>query len=120
MNLTKLSPPFAILESLFFQQEEDLEEKRRIPLYQTWHIVHIKWYYILSFPIILSYHRSYQVASPHIPFYPIVLCPLLSYPIISHHIKPQHIKSPSSLLEALENFTIISMIGSCLVPSCFY
>ena len=73
-------------------------------------------YQMVLHPIILSY----QVASPHIPFYPIVLCPLLPYPIISHHIKPQHIKSPSSLLEALENITITSMIGSCLVPSRFY
>ena len=97
MNLTKFSPPGSHFGITIFQQEED---KRGIPLY-----------------------LSYQVASPHIPSYPVVLCPLLSYPIISHHIKPQHIKPPSSLLEALENITIIliiSMIGSCLVPSRFY
>ena len=94
MNLTKFSPPGSHFGITIFQQEE---EKRGIPLYQTWHIVnnsiilqhklcHIKWYHILS----------YQVASPHIPSYPIVLWPLLSYSIISHHIKPQHIKPPSS------------------------
>ena len=121
MNLTKFSPPGSHFGITIFQQEE---EKRGIPLYQTWHIVNnsiilqhiIMSYQMVSHPIILSY----QVASPHIPPYPIVLCPLLSYPIISHHIKPQHIKPPSSLFEALENITIISMIGSCLVASRFY
>ena len=36
MNLTKFSPPCSHFGITIFQQEE---EKRGIPLYQTWHIV---------------------------------------------------------------------------------
>ena len=59
MNLTKFSPPSSHFRIIFEQEEE----KRGIPLYQTWHIVnsitlyhitshivfcHIIWYHILS------------------------------------------------------------------------
>ena len=36
MNLTKFSPPCSHFGITIFEQEE---EKRGIPLYQTWHIV---------------------------------------------------------------------------------
>ena len=70
MNLTKYSPPCSHFGITIFEQEE---EKRGIPLYQTWHIVNsITLYHITSHGI-LSYHMvshpiklSYQIASPHI------------------------------------------------------
>ena len=51
MNFTKLSA--AILEKTIFEQEE---EKRGIPLYQTWHIVNSVTLYHITSHSILSYH----------------------------------------------------------------
>ena len=62
--------------------------KRGISLYHTWHIAnsihHITLHHIISCYIIW-YHilsHCYQIASPHIPFYSILLCPTW---ILSHH-----------------------------------
>ena len=46
MNLTKSSPPRSHFGITIFEKEE---EKRGIPLYQTWHIVNsITLYHIIS------------------------------------------------------------------------
>ena len=70
MNLTKLSRHCSHFGITVFEQEE---EKRRIPLYQTWHIVNSITSYHFTSHSILSYHMvshriklSYQIASAHI------------------------------------------------------
>ena len=56
MNLTKFSIPCSHFRITIFEQEE---EKRGIPLYQTWHIVNnITLYHITSHSIL-----SYQMVS---------------------------------------------------------
>ena len=67
MNLIKLSPTHCSHFGItVFEQEK---EKRRIPLYQTWHIVNSITSYHIASHSILSYHMvshriklSYQIA----------------------------------------------------------
>ena len=61
-----------------FEQEE---EKRGIPLYQTWHIVNGITLYHITSRSILHYIKSYHTISPHIPSYFILYCPTLFYHI---------------------------------------
>ena len=108
-------PPFW---NNYFSTGTQEEEKRGIPLYQTWHIVnnsithystcHIKWYLILSY-----YHTKLHHPSPHVPSYPIILCPLLSYPILSYHIRSNY-----NISNHRHHYW--KYLGSCLVPSRFY
>ena len=87
----QISRPSCHFGITIFEQEE---EKRGIPLYQTWHIVNSIPLYHITSNSIMSYLVSYlvshpitlshQIASLHIISYPIVSYPTLSYHITSH------------------------------------
>ena len=53
MNLTKVSRFCSHFGITIFEQEE---EKRGIPLYQTWHIVNSITLYLITSHSIMSYH----------------------------------------------------------------